>query len=453
MNKIARGQDYIRKEIEKSKAEILQGIKVPKSIPGMNFLYIGDFEIHHMNSQEKFFLNGNMSLKEFREKVDAISQGKEGKDLTDFRTELDNIVLIPGWFHKYFQKEESELKRKCGTNRSKFYEEMRDMLVNGFEKIKNLQLVGDEVRDWLETIRQLKNTIYVNKNDYEKIKDLLRQVYNIIQNNIKSSPSEIQTASNKVIAKSVLKIAKKMISSNHFTDIEKGKSLVESWNSFVLFDEEFQPFYDLYESCLSHKKDPAEFEEKKLTPVFSGKYKSLSKDEVWDKVFAPILEKKGGLAAILNNENENTRIINKRYYAARDQYKAKFFAFIEIAKDLLNDLSEIEQATKRRTVKVNYSEFIKKLESFISNEMKHDTALVVRGNGSSFKLFNKTDLETLKQLSKSVKVIFETTNFQDANAIKEMFMAKKNIEESFKRFRKLVEDWEDTFDWSQFYII
>ena len=37
--------------------------------------------------------------------------------------------------------------------------------------------------------------------------------------------------------------------------------------------------------------------------------------------------------------------------------------------------------------------------------------------------------------------------------MKEMFMAKKNIEESFKRFRKLVEDWEDTFDWSQFYII
>ena len=241
------------------------------------------------------------------------------------------------------------------------------------------------------------------------------------------SPPEMQTASNKVIAKSVLKIAKNMIASNHFTDIEKGKSLVESWNSFVLFDEEFQPFYDLYESCLSHKKDPAEFEEKKLTPVFSGKYKSLSKDEVWDKVFAPILEKKGGLAAVLNNENENTRTINKRYYAARDQYKAKFFAFIEIAKDLLNDLSEIEQATKRRTVKVNYSEFIKKLESFISNEMKHDTALVVRGNGSSFKVFNKTDLETLKQLSKSVKVIFETTNFQDANAMKEIFMAKKRM--------------------------
>jgi len=37
--------------------------------------------------------------------------------------------------------------------------------------------------------------------------------------------------------------------------------------------------------------------------------------------------------------------------------------------------------------------------------------------------------------------------------MKEIFMAKKNIEESFKRFRKLVEDWEDTFDWSQFYII
>ena len=450
---VAKGQKDIRKEIQKSEAKILQGIKVPEEISGINFLYIGDFEIHHMNRQKKFFLNGNMSLKEFREKVNAISEGNTEGNLALFKEELENIVLIPKWFHKYFQKEESELKKKCGTDRNEFYRQMGYMLANEFDKIENLKLIGEDVRDWMGTILQLKNTVYVKNDDYEKIKDLLKQVYEIIRDNIKSSPPEMQTASNKVIAKSVLKIAKNMIASNHFTDIEKGKSLVESWNSFVSFDEEFQPFYDLYESCLSHKKDSAEFEEKKLTPVFSGKYKSLSKDEVWDKVFAPILKKEGDLAAILHNENENTRIINKRYYAARDQYKAKFFAFIEIAKDLLNDLSEIEQATKRRTVKVNYSEFIKKLESFISKEMKHDTALVVRGNGSSFKVFNKTDLETLKQLSRSVKVIFETTNFQDSNAMKEIFVAKKNIEESFKRFRKLVEDWEDTFDWSQFYII
>ena len=218
MNKkiVAKGQKDIRKEIQESEAEILQGIKVPEEISGINFLYIGDFEIHHMNRQKKFFLNGNMSLKEFREKVNAISEGNTEGKLALFKEELENIVLIPKWFHKYFQKEESELKKKCGTDRDKFYEQMGYMLANEFDKIENLKLIGEDVRDWMGTILQLKNTVYVKKDDYETIKDLLKQVYEIIRNNIKSAPPQMQTASisNKRIAKELLLIAKNVV----FTD-------------------------------------------------------------------------------------------------------------------------------------------------------------------------------------------------------------------------------------------
>ena len=63
-------------------------------------------------------------------------------------------------------------------------------------------------------IQELKNTVYVSPNDYEKLKKLLMEAYEIIVNNIKKKPVNLKgnTAINKrLVARELLLTAKELL--------------------------------------------------------------------------------------------------------------------------------------------------------------------------------------------------------------------------------------------------
>lgn len=62
---------------------------------------------------------------------------------------------------------------------------MARILMEDFDTIDKLKFKGDDIRDWLGVLKELKNTIYISPSDYEKVKNLLQEVRSIIVNNIK----------------------------------------------------------------------------------------------------------------------------------------------------------------------------------------------------------------------------------------------------------------------------
>ena len=214
---IARGQGEIRQEIQQSAKKCLEPLKVPEDIPGINFFYVGDFVLHHMKPVTKKFFDGNFTLSEFRKIIELLEK-QEGVEnwndekLSAFKEELDSIVFIPNWFHRTIHGKNFDITKF--NSREALYKEMARILMEDFDTIKQLKLEGEEIRDWLKAIQELKNTVYVSPNDYEKLKKLLMEAYEIIVNNIKKKPVNLKgnTAINKrLVARELLLTAKELL--------------------------------------------------------------------------------------------------------------------------------------------------------------------------------------------------------------------------------------------------
>lgn len=181
-NKFARGQGRIRKEIQNSKSEYLKAIKIPSNVNGIKFNPDGTWQMHHMNPSKKFKLNGNMTLTEFKNMVKQIDKGLSGGDIDKFKEELNTVIFLPKWFHEYVHS--NNFNSEKFNDRESLYREMARETKVRAENSKKFQLNGDKINKWLDTLKEIDNTITFKPSDYKEIQELLQKIHEIMLKNL-----------------------------------------------------------------------------------------------------------------------------------------------------------------------------------------------------------------------------------------------------------------------------